>query len=107
MMSVRAALLPKLLLAACLAPLAACGGPVSKGRANFIAECKSSDDPKTCICIADHLKANADPDVYAALMAASAKDNARGEEMVEALPLSKKLSIPGAMIEAALACEGK
>ena len=87
-----------------VAAAAGCGGPVAEGRADFVAECKKSDDPKTCICIADQLKAEADPEVYEALMAAAAKDSREGERMVEDLPLSKKLSIPGAMIQAALAC---
>ncbi len=84
---------------------AGCGGPAAQGRSDFIAECKNSDDAKTCICIADQLKAKADPEVYAALMAAAAKDSSKGERMVEDLSLSEKMSIPGVMIEAALACE--
>lgn len=93
-----------ILLAASLMMASACGGPAARGRSDFIAECKASDDAKTCICIADQLKAEADPDVYDALMAAAAKDDKKGEQMLEALPLSQKLSIPGLMIKAALAC---
>lgn len=93
-----------LIAVAAVTMAAGCGGPAAQGRSDFIAECKSSDDAKTCICIADELKAKADPEVYAALMAASAKDSSKGETMLEALSLSEKMSIPGVMIEAALAC---
>lgn len=94
-----------LLAVAAVTLAAGCGGPAAQGRSDFVADCKESDDAKTCICIADQLKAEADPEVYEALMAAAAKDNTEGEQMIEDLPLSKKLSIPGAMIRAALACE--
>jgi len=92
------------LAAPLLLALPACGGPAAKGRADFIAECKDSDDAKTCICIADQLKAEAEPEVYEALMAAAAKDEQRGEQMVEDLTLAQKLSIPRVMIRAAVSC---
>ena len=91
-----------LVLAAAAA--AGCGGPVAQGRADFITECKDSDDAKTCICMADQLKADADPDVYDALMAAAAKDSKAGEQMIEELTLAQKLSIPRLMIQAAVSC---